>query len=245
MTYSNVLGKRFGGPAQFVLSPGAAPGGQYPDHAVTIYTRVNAQNIPCTHTASFFGGHDPGCVAGLAILKPTGLAAPGGAETFTVMTPGGVATPPNVVAAKIGVSPLGTLWPGIAPPAQTKPYAVRRSTYPLPTYKASSQAGPWTTGQIVISQPCAIPPENFTLTGRDDRTIWGDGSISFVSGSLTLRETTGYIANRGWIQLHLTSTPEPSGLVLLLSGALGLGALYWLRTRGATATVRGGSQSPR
>jgi hypothetical protein len=66
-----------------------------------------------------------------------------------------------------------------------------------------------------------------------------------VSGSLSVRSTTGYNGNRGWIQLHLTSAPEPSGLVLVLSGALGLGALYWLRTRGATATVRGGSQSPR
>jgi hypothetical protein len=41
------------------------------------------------------------------------------------------------------------------------------------------------------------------------------------------------------------TVPEPSGIVLLLSGALGLAALHWLRTRGAGVTVTGEFKHPR
>ncbi len=53
-----------------------------------------------------------------------------------------------------------------------------------------------------------------------------------VLGALSKRTAMGRNANRGWNELRLV--PEPSVLVLLLSGALRLGALHWLRTRGAT-----------
>jgi hypothetical protein len=39
--------------------------------------------------------------------------------------------------------------------------------------------------------------------------------------------------------------PEPSVIVLLLSGALGLAALHWLRTRGSSVVASGGSQNSR
>jgi hypothetical protein len=61
-------------------------------------------------------------------------------------------------------------------------------------------------------------------------------------------EASGLVVNAAGDLMSISSkiaVPEPSGLVLLLSGTLGLSALHGLRTRGATATVRGGSQSPK
>jgi hypothetical protein len=39
------------------------------------------------------------------------------------------------------------------------------------------------------------------------------------------------------------TVPEPSGIVLLLSGALGLAALHWLRTRGSSVAASGGPRN--
>jgi hypothetical protein len=46
-------------------------------------------------------------------------------------------------------------------------------------------------------------------------------------------------------QIAATPVPEPSALILLLSGVLGLAALHGLRTRSATVAARSGRQSPR
>jgi hypothetical protein len=60
------------------------------------------------------------------------------------------------------------------------------------------------------------------------------GQIVDASGSLV------DIPSRG-----IAFAPEPTGIVLLLSGALALAALHGLRTRGAGVTVTGESQIPK
>lgn len=240
LIYSNSLGQRFGGPANFRLAAGAVPGGQFAAHAVTIYAKITgAIDPPCTHNASFFGGPDPGCISGLIVANPSGLAGQGGATNVTVMTAGGFGTPPNIVAQRLGAAPTyvsGTLLPGIAPPAQTKPYAVRVASAPLPSNMASSQGGPWTTGQIIISQPLANNgAEKFTLTGKDMRTARGGGTIQLVSGSVSDRAFTGENANRAWISLQLTAmegVPSMSWVGLTATaGLMLLTAGYMMRRR--------------
>lgn len=240
MIYSNALGQRFGGPANFRLSAGAVPGGQFLAHAVTIYAKITgAIDPPCTHTAPFFGGPDAGCIAGLIVANPSGLAGQGGASTATVMTAGGFGTPPNIVAQKLGAAPThvsGTLLPGIAAPALTKPFAVRVASAPLPSNMASSQAGPWTTGQIIISNPLANNGgEKFTITGKDMRTAGGGGTIQLVSGSVSDRAFTNENANRGWIRLQLTpiaGVPSMSWVGLTATaGLMLLTAGYMMRRR--------------
>jgi hypothetical protein len=155
------------------------------------------------------------------------------------MTPGGFGTGANIVAQKMGAAPTyvsGTLLPGIAPPALTKPYAVRVAAAPLPSNMASSQGGPWTTGQIIISQPLANNGgEKFTLTGKDLRTAGGGGTIQLVGGAVSDRAFTNENANRGWIRLELApvaGVPSMSipGLAAT-AGLLVLTAGYMLRRR--------------
>jgi hypothetical protein len=201
MTYTNTLGARFGGAAQFVLTPGAAAG-LYPASPVTLYFKINATTPPCTHP--IFGGVMPGCLAGIMFMKPTGVGGIGGAIAATVMTPGAVVTPPNVVALKMGATPLGTILA-----------ALKVATVPLPTNMATSQPGPWTTGQIIISHPGAPGgAQNFTLSGKDMRTAGGGGAIHLVSGSLSTRVVSGASANRGWIRLNMKPAAAPSPVQL-------------------------------
>jgi len=235
LTYSNSLGQRFGGPAQFSLAPGPAAG-NYAQAPVTLYIKINATTPACTNAHPLFGGTDPACVAGMVLVKPTGLAGHGGASTVTEMTPGSVATAPNIAIVKMGLSPLGTFLPGLAPPAQTKPYAVRAASATLPTNMATSQAGPWTTGQIIITNMNAAPtPEVFTISGMDDRTNAGGGTIQMVSGSVSDRALSGPNGNRGWVRLELQpvfGVPSMSRLGLAATaGLLLLTAGYALRRR--------------
>jgi len=220
MTYFNALGTRFGGAAQFDLSPGP-PAGLYAASPVTVYAKINGTTPPCTHPA--FAGAKPGCVAGILFAKPTGKGAIGGPASGTAMTPGAVVTPPNIVILKMGAVPLGTI-----------SAAVKAAVTPLPTNMASSHNGPWTTGQIVISQPAAVPPEIFTITGADLRAANGSGTIQMVAGSLSARVTSGPNANRGWVRLILgppiTSVPSMSVLGLATTVALMLlGFAYAMR----------------
>lgn len=198
MTYSNALGARFGGPAQFLLSPGAPAGLIAPP--VTVYFKINGATPPCTHPA--FGGATATCLAGLAGAVPAGpvLAGQGGATAPTVMTPGTV-LPLNLAAIKMGTAPSGTII-AAAPVAFTPA---------IPTNMATSQPGPWTTGQVVIKQPAALAgAETFTLSGKDERTALGGGTIQFVSGALSVRTLSGANANRGWIRLGLKPASAPS-----------------------------------
>lgn len=215
MTYTNALGKRFGGAAQFLLSPGGAGGIIAPP--VTVYIKINAATPACTHPA--FTGATATCLAGLIAAVPAGpvLGGQGGSSAMTEMTPG-LVLPLNVAAIKMGLAPSGTIT--AAAPVAFSPA--------VPTNMATSQDGPWTTGQIVIKQPAAGGgAETFTLTGKDDRTILGGGTISMVSGSLSVRTASGPNANRGWVRLNLfkkvpAASPQAlafgAGLMVLAAG---------------------------
>jgi hypothetical protein len=151
------------------------------------------------------------------------------------MSPGAVASAPNIVAIKMGTSPSGTLLPGLAPPVITKPYAFRAATFGGITNMFTSQPGPWTTGKIIITNMAAVPSETFTISGKDSRTGAGGGSIQMVSGALSARATTGPNANRGWVRLELTPVGGvPSMSVYGLAATAGLMLLtagYAMRRR--------------
>jgi hypothetical protein len=205
--YSNPLAFKFGGPAQFALSPGP-PAGRMPAVPVTLYGIAvpGPGNPPCVHTAltTGMGGPYPGpgspaCVAALAQALPTGLAGPGGPVGTIVTTPGG--TPmavsamgpvPGVGIGKFG--PNGTVSFFAFTPMRTKAGF---------TNMASSVGYPWTTGKIQLSAMALGAPEMFTITGKDSRTAGGAGTIQLVSGALSQRTRSGPNANRGWVRLIL------------------------------------------
>jgi len=231
LTYSNALGQRFGGAAQFHLTGGAAAG--ILPAPVTVYIKINATTPACTHPA--FGGADAGCVAGLILAVAGGSATlgAGGATATTVNTPGGVVAPNNIAIVKLGLTPLGTVL--IAVPAANNPG--------IPTNKATSQPGPWTTGKVVISQPAALGAlEKFTLSGKDSRTVGGAGAIQLVSGALSARTASGPNGNRAWVTLFLTDpsgvpSMSPAGLAAM-AGLILLAGGYASR-RGFFASRRG------
>ncbi|MBW1843331.1 MAG: hypothetical protein JRE38_10540 [Deltaproteobacteria bacterium] len=211
--YSNPLASKFGGPAQFLLSPG--PGqGRYPQVPVTLYGIAvpGAGNPPCVHTAlttgmggPFPGPGSPACVAGLAQALPTGFAGPGGPLGAVITTPGGTS------AAVIAGGPV----PGVGIGAFGANGTVQFFTFTPAgtmagfTNKATSVAAPFTTGMITLSAPFADgAPEIFTITGKDSRTAGGAGTIQLVSGALSQRTTSGPNANRGWVRLVLAAAPD-------------------------------------
>jgi hypothetical protein len=211
--YSNPLASKFGGPAQFLLSPG--PGsGLYSAAPVTLYGIAvpGPGNPPCVHTAlttgmggPFPGPGNPACVAGLLQALPTGVAGPGGPLGSVISTPGG--TPAAVLAGGpipgVGIGafgPNGTVQFFAFTPAGTMAGG---------TNMATSVAAPFTTGMLTLSAPLAAgAPEIFTITGKDSRTAGGAGTIQLVSGALSQRTTSGPNANRGWVRLVLTAAPE-------------------------------------
>jgi len=210
MTYSNALGARFGGPAQFRLASGG-PAGIIPA-PVTVYIKINGTTPPCTHPA--FLGAKAGCVAGVLHALPTGLAAIGAMTSMTQMTPGGPVVGMNVAAMKMGAVPLGTVLA-----------KALVATAALPTNMASSQPGLWTTGKVIINNPAAGGMgEKFTLSGKDARTAGGGGTISLVAGSLSKRTASGPNANRGWLRLTLatSATPVPSMSLMGLAATVAL-----------------------
>jgi hypothetical protein len=95
--------------------------------------------------------------------------------------------------------------------------------------KATISSGyPWTTGMISVNQPAAVPPELFILTGMDARDSFGVGSISLVSGALSLRALSGPNANRGWVRLTL---PEPAAALGAAGAFLMLGLCHGMARR--------------
>jgi hypothetical protein len=211
--YSNPLASKFGGPAQFLLSPGPAAC-LYTAAPVTLYGIAvpGPGNPPCVHTAlttgmggPFPGPGNPACVAGMLQALPTGLAGPGGPLGAVITTPGG--TPAAVLAGGpipgVGIGkfgPNGTVQVFAFTPAGTMAGG---------TNMATSVAGPFTTGMITLSAPLAAgAPEIFTITGKDSRTAAGAGTIQLVSGALSQRTTSGPNANRGWVRLVLAAAPE-------------------------------------
>jgi hypothetical protein len=72
------------------------------------------------------------------------------------------------------------------------------------TNMASSWGYPWTTGRIAMKATALGVSETFTITGKDNRTPKGSGTIQLVAGSLSQRAKSGPNANRGWVRLVLT-----------------------------------------
>lgn len=216
LTYSNTLGSRFGGAASFSIGSGTEPAGLFSTSPVTIYIKINGTTPPCTHPA--FAGAKAGCVAGIILAKPTGVGAIGGASTATVMTPGNPIVGKNVAIMKMGAAPLGTVLA-----------KALGATAAIPTNMASSQGGPWTTGQVVISNPAAGGMgEVFTLSGKDSRTAMGNGTIQLVAGSVSARFASGANANRGWLRLVLGDAPAAAVPSMSLGGIAATVALIVL-----------------
>ena len=101
---------------------------------------------------------------------------------------------------------------------------------------ASTQfGGPWTTGRVTVSEPAAIPPQIFIFSGADGRAAGsGAGSISLVSGGLTVSNLNGRNAARGW--LNLTVGPVVSHVPAMPVAALAA-ALFVLTVSGAWRLV--------
>ena len=184
--------KQFGGPAQARLV-GLTPG--------RFWLNGLGAKAPCKHPA--FGGAQPDCVAALADGFLVSRAAAGGPLGFTTSSAPAPVMSPGVVALSVP-NAKGTV-------AKSSSVA---QTAPL-TNMASSTGFPWTTGMLTLSRTTNFgTPEKFAITGMDNRTKMGAGTLSLVSGALSIREFSGPDVNRGWMRFSL---PEPGA-------ALGAGA---------------------
>jgi hypothetical protein len=201
--------RAFGGPARFEISagPGAA-GGAIPDQPVTLHINFQAR-YPASATQALLAARNA------TLLQP-------GAPVYapSVGTPGVVASP-AVVSASFG--PSGTVLGSV--PCGTCPVVGTRLTW--------SKGFPWTTGDVTIAAPSALPPETFFLSGSDMR-VAGVGNLSLVSGGVTVRAFTGPTASRGWLSLTL---PEPD-TALGAACALAALAICHSRVRRRRARVR-------
>jgi len=140
------------------------------------------------------------------------VAAPAGTTMFGPVTPGFAAV--NILSGggactAFCVGPNGTVNGSAAVGGPG-----------LTNMVTASKGFPWTTGFLTVSQPGAVPPEVFFLSGTDAR-VAGSGNISLVAGALSLRALSGPNANRGWLSLNLVNTPEPTA-VFGAAGALGM-----------------------
>jgi hypothetical protein len=93
-----------------------------------------------------------------------------------------------------------------------------------------------------ISPPAPGPQDLGTM-----RISLGSGDESFpfeVVATGQVVDASGSLVDIGSRNIA-EALPEPTGIILLLSGALGLVALHRLRTRGAGVTVTGESQIPK
>lgn len=96
----------------------------------------------------------------------------------------------------------------------------------------TSYGGPMTTGRIVVSamNPGA-PTTIFTNTGSDQRTPNGQGQVSLVSGSLSVRTSFG-VGVGGTERTMLTiKLPEPSMALGLVAGVVALAGVSRRRNR--------------
>lgn len=205
VTYTAPPTGKFGGPAQFRITPGATVG-LIPGSPVTVFAIAvkGPGNPACTHTAltpvPFPGPGTPACVAALLPAAPNTLAqvgAPAGSIASTLP----VNPVPGIGIGKFG--PNGDVTFFTFTPAMTMAG---------PTNMATSAGFPFTVGQLKIQAPSADgSPETFTITGKDSRTAGGQGTIQLVAASLSQRTQSLANANRGWVSLTLTqSEPVPT-----------------------------------
>jgi hypothetical protein len=216
--YSNVLARKFGGPAQFALSPGVpgAPGGAGPQGdlnpgaPVTLYAIPPPLrpigNPPCTHSAfAGTGGPFPGgdpvgginvngfCVAAVGNALPTGLAAAGGGQPGSpafISTPGGTpaATAVGGPVPGVGVVKAGT---GALHPAG-----------PPGTISLFAYTGPSGTGFTNMASSLGFP---------------------WTTGMLTIKATQADGAPETWMVTGKDSrTAAGAGTIQMVSGALSL-----------------------
>jgi len=232
--YSNAAASKFGGPARFAITYGVQPQGRIVNSPVTIYAvAVRPTGAPpCTHPALVppFGGtySNPACVAALGGAWPLTQGAIGG-PVGLVATTSPLGKPlPGIGIGKFGASPAGTVTFFMFTPNGTM------SGF---TNKATSAGFPWTTGMLTIIHPLAAGVgETFSITGMDNRTAGGAGTIQLVAGSLSNRATSGPNANRGWVQLQLAARPDavpsmsPAGIAAT-AGLMLLAVGYVLRRR--------------
>jgi len=241
--YSNALASKFGGPARFAIADGP-PAGLIPGAPMTAYAIAvrPTGNPPCTHPELIppLGGtfSNPACVAALGALWPHSVIG-GPVSTFaSSYSPPGPPVP-GIGLGKFGQTPIGTVSFFTYTPNGT------RAGF---TNAASSFGFPWTTGMLTISHPCGQICDFFTITGMDDRTPGGAGTIQLVAGGLSNRLLSGPNANRGWVRLQLQPRPDavpamsPAGLAAT-AGLMLLVVVYALRRR--LSAQAGGAQPDR
>jgi hypothetical protein len=181
-TYSGGA-KAFGGAAQFAVGAGVgSAGGVVPGQPVTVFINYMGQLPGTMNTLAIVGAAvgplgQPGASVGAATNTTPGVAANPGFGNFSA-GPAGTILATNSLVPVTGLTNMVT----------------------------GSKGFPWTTGMLTLSQPAAVPPEIFYLSGTDMR-VGGVGNISLVSGSLSTRALSGPNANRGWISMTL---PEPT-----------------------------------
>ena len=205
-----------------------------------------------TAVAHQFGGPAPGLVGGVA-----DVAVQGGSPAPCAGPPGCVvaffnATPPptQAVGAMFGFTATtvptapkpGVFFANVGPGGTVLTLLTPLSTGL--TNAGTSWGGPWTTGMLTASQPNAVPPEKFTLSGSDMRTFGstgpsnegGQGSLSLVAGGFSQRTISGPNANRGWLNFvvgpkisHIPTLQLP-GMATLV-GLTALSGAYALRRR--------------
>jgi hypothetical protein len=199
---------QFGGPAQTRVTAASR---------VKLWIGPTNPMLPCKHPV--FGGMNSTCLAQLASSAPGPLAAAGGPVGFLRTSPGFVPMSPGVVF--VSANSNGSI-------AMSASFLKA----PLTTNKAASAGFPWTTGRITVSAPSAIGgAQAFTISGMDSR-VNGIGTISLVSGALSVRKATGPQANRGWARLVL---PEPGAVLGAASALAALAVVHCLarqRARG-------------
>lgn len=166
------------------------------------------------------------CTAVFAFASPAGTGGQGAPFGFFVATTGMLANPSGV--AVVSADANGVLTAVLASNLGTG----------LPNGN-TSYGGPWTTGMITVTNAAALgSAETFTLTGGDNRTAAGAGTISLVSASVSNRLLSGPNANRGWLNLTLGAAGfnpavpamSPQSLAAIF-GLVALAGAYALRRR--------------
>jgi hypothetical protein len=223
ITYSGGT-KSFGGPGQFTITAGPLagtkripPNGMGVVPIATVWINVFGAPPAGAMTVLIVGASAPLGVGqpGAPVASPPGTTmfgvVGGGASNF-----GGVniSTTMGFMCCTLGA--FGTIPSSIAAPGP-----------PLSNMVTGSKGFPWSTGLITVSQPAAVPPEVFFLSGTDMR-VGGVGNVSLVSGALSSRALSGPNANRGWISLTL---PEPTAALGSLGALVMLGVCHGLVRR--------------
>jgi hypothetical protein len=197
------------------------------------------QGAPCA--AGVNGSLDPLCQAFFALATPAGTGAQGAAFGVVVGTAGG--TPPTgrfyvtVAGAATSVASSG---PQAGLGGRILGIDTVNPQGPGLPNPATSYGGPWTVGKLTVSvtQNIGATSEVFVLTGSDNRTANGAGTLSLVSGAVSNRTLTAPNANRGWLNLTIGqaigTTPALSGpAVGAVMGMLALAGAYVVRRRRA------------